>query len=72
LGITDHGIIQSIYFFDPNGHRLELTCTMGTEKEMQELKEIAPRMLEEWSRTKRPPRHASWLHEKEFASLGEE
>ncbi len=22
LGVTDHGIIQSIYFFDPNGHRL--------------------------------------------------
>src|SRR6185295_4603316 len=25
LGITDHGIIESIYFFDPNGLRLELT-----------------------------------------------
>jgi catechol 2,3-dioxygenase-like lactoylglutathione lyase family enzyme len=67
LGITDHGIIQSIYFFDPNGHRLELTCALGTEKEMKDLKDIAPQMLEEWSRTKKPPRHASWLHKKEFA-----
>ncbi|MBN8540470.1 MAG: VOC family protein [Deltaproteobacteria bacterium] len=66
LGITDHGIIQSIYFFDPNGHRLELTCALGTEKEMQDLKEIAPQMLEEWSQTKRPPRQTAWLHAKEL------
>ncbi len=66
LGITDHGIIQSIYFFDPNGHRLELTCAIGTEKEMHELKAIAPQMLEEWNRTKQPPRQAAWLHAKEF------
>lgn len=25
LGITDHGLFHSIYFFDPNGHRIELT-----------------------------------------------
>ena len=25
LGVTDHGLFHSIYFFDPNGHRLELT-----------------------------------------------
>jgi len=25
LGITDHHVIESIYFFDPNGIRLELT-----------------------------------------------
>lgn len=62
LGITDHTIIKSIYFFDPNGHRLELTCLTGTEEQMGELKRIAPEMLEEWSQTKIPPRHASWLH----------
>jgi hypothetical protein len=33
---------------------------------MIELKEIAPQMLEEWSQTKRPPKHSAWLHEKEF------
>lgn len=32
LGPTDHHIITSIYFFDPNGIRLELTCrTVGDD-----------------------------------------
>lgn len=66
LGITEHGIIRSIYFFDPNGHRIELTCLTGTQEELKHLKEIAPQMLEEWSLTKQPPRQASWLHEKQF------
>ena len=48
LGITEHGIIRSIYFFDPNGHRLELTCVVGTKEELAGLKDIAPEMLEEW------------------------
>ncbi len=68
LGITEHGIIRSIYFFDPNGHRLELTCVTGTEKQMDNLEKIAPEMLEEWDRTKQPPKQAAWLHEKEFSS----
>lgn len=66
LGVTEHGIIRSIYFFDPNGHRLELTCVTGTDAQMKQLKEIAPAMLEEWSRTKQPPKQAAWLHEEEF------
>ena len=68
IGITEHGIIRSIYFFDPNGHRLELTCVTGTEKQMKHLKEIAPKMLEDWSKTKTPPKDAAWLHEEEFSS----
>lgn len=66
LGITEHGIIRSIYFFDPNGHRLELTCVTGSVEQMKNLKEIAPKMLNEWDQTKTPPRQAAWLHEKEF------
>lgn len=66
VGITEHGIIRSIYFFDPNGHRIELTCVTGTPAQMRELKQIAPAMLEEWSRTKQPPRQAAWLHSQEF------
>lgn len=66
IGPTEHGIIKSIYFFDPNGHRLELTCLTGTEKQLAELKRVAPLMLEEWSQTKRAPKHAAWLHEGEF------
>jgi glyoxylase I family protein len=33
---------------------------------MIELKRVAPAMLEEWSQTKKAPRHAAWLHELEF------
>jgi len=64
LGPTHHGIFKSIYFFDPNGHRLELACNIGTPEQMAELKRVAPDMLEEWSQTKKAPRHAAWLHEK--------
>ncbi|MDG5487763.1 VOC family protein [Sphingomonas sp. BGYR3] len=62
LGPTWHGIFKSIYFFDPNGHRLELACDIGTPEQYAELREVAPAMLEEWSRTKTAPRHAEWLH----------
>ena len=67
VGVTNHGIIQSIYFFDPNGHRLELTCRTSTDAQMKALSKVAPEMLEEWSKTKKAPRHAAWLHETEFA-----
>ena len=62
LGPTFHGIFRSIYFFDPNGHRLELACDIGTSEQYAELARVAPMMLDEWSRTKKAPRHADWLH----------
>ena len=64
LGPTHHGIFKSIYFFDPNGHRLELACNIGTPEQMAELKRVSEEMLAEWSETKKAPRHAAWLHEK--------
>ena len=66
LGPTNHGIFQSIYFFDPNGHRLELVAKTRTSEQVAELQRVAPAMLEEWSRTKKAPRYAAWLHELEF------
>lgn len=66
IGPTNHGIFQSIYFRDPNGHRIELAANTSTDEEMAELRRVAPAMLEEWSRTKKAPRHAAWLHGKEF------
>jgi len=69
IGPTDHTIIRSIYFFDPNGHRLELTWRSHKPGMLEKLHEIAPAMLEEWSRTKKAPRHAAWLHETEFSAL---
>jgi glyoxylase I family protein len=62
LGPTFHGIFRSIYFFDPNGHRLELACNIGTADQYAELARVAPQMLDEWSQTKTAPRHADWLH----------
>lgn len=64
LGPTHHGIFKSIYFFDPNGHRIELAADIGTPDQMAQLRDVAPLMLDEWSRTKKAPRHAAWLHEK--------
>ena len=62
LGPTHHGIFKSIYFFDPNGHRIELAADIGTPEQYAELKRVAQPMLEEWSQTKKAPRHADWLH----------
>ena len=68
LGITDHTIFQSIYFRDPNGHRLELAVNTGTPDMYKRLDEVKWAMVEEWARTKRAPKHAAWMHEKEFAA----
>ena len=62
LGPTYHGIFRSIYFFDPNGHRLELACNIGTAEQYAELERVAGPMLEEWSQTRKAPQHAQWLH----------
>jgi catechol 2,3-dioxygenase-like lactoylglutathione lyase family enzyme len=64
LGITDHTIFKSIYFFDPNGHRLEIACDVGTPEMYAQLDAVKWDMLEEWSQTRRAPRHAAWMHEK--------
>ncbi len=65
LGPVNHGVFKSIYFFDPNGHRLELAANTGTKEQYTELKRVAPLMVDEWSETKRAPRHAAWLHEQD-------
>lgn len=64
LGPVNHGIFKSIYFFDPNGHRIELATNVGTPEQMKQLHDVAPAMIEEWSVTKRAPKHAAWLHDK--------
>ncbi len=68
LGVTNHGIFKSIYFFDPNGHRIELCANVGTAEQSKKLKDMAYGMLEEWDKTKTPPRDAAWLHSDEFNS----
>lgn len=68
IGPTDHTIFKSIYFFDPNGHRLELAADTGTPKMAEMLNEVKWDMLEEWSKTKRAPKHAAWMHDGSMAS----
>ena len=67
VGVTDHTIFKSIYFFDPNGHRLELACNTATADMKQRLDAVKWDMLDEWARTRRAPKHAAWMHEREFA-----
>lgn len=52
LGVTDHGFVHSIYFFDPNGIRLELTVDMSPEDLSKEKLQSVQEQL------------ASWMHEK--------
>ncbi len=63
LGVTDH----SIYFLDPNGHRVELACPDPDEDALiKRLDAVKWDMLDEWSRTKRAPKHADWQHAREL------
>ena len=66
VGLTDHTIFKSIYFFDPNGHRVELAADTATPEQMKRLDEVKWAMLDEWSRTRRAPKHAALMHEKEL------
>ena len=68
IGPTEHTIFQSIYFFDPNGHRLELAADTATPEMSKKLDEVKWAMLDEWAQTKRAPKHAAWMHEKELAA----
>ena len=67
LGVTDHTIFKSIYFRDPSGHRLELAVNTGTPEMYRRLDDVKYEMIEEWSKTRRAPKHAAWMHAKEFA-----
>jgi catechol 2,3-dioxygenase-like lactoylglutathione lyase family enzyme len=65
LGPTNHGVFKSIYFFDPNGHRLELAANTGTPEQFKQLYAVAHEMIDEWAITKKAPKHAAWLHEQD-------
>lgn len=70
LGVTNHSVFHSIYFFDPNGHRLELAAPDKEEQaKLNRLDQVKWDMLEEWSKTKQAPKHADWMHNNEFKGL---
>jgi catechol 2,3-dioxygenase-like lactoylglutathione lyase family enzyme len=52
VGVTDHGFVQSIYFFDPNGIRLELTTETFAEGEADGYKASAHKDLAAWNKEK--------------------
>jgi glyoxylase I family protein len=52
IGVTDHHIFKSIYFFDPNGVRLELTAQQADEFAMNEESKTAHARLAEWTARK--------------------
>ncbi|MBP7566944.1 MAG: VOC family protein [Burkholderiaceae bacterium] len=52
LGVTDHHIFKSIYFFDPNGVRLELTAQLADEFQMLKESTTAHQRLKEWTARK--------------------
>ena len=52
LGITDHHIIESIYFFDPNGIRLELTVPTASAETTTRHEHEAHAAVATWTREK--------------------
>ena len=54
LGVTDHHIFKSIYFFDPNGIRLELAAQVANEEQMAKDSTVAHTRLKEWTARKEP------------------
>jgi glyoxylase I family protein len=52
VGITDHGFVHSIYFFDPNGIRLELTTETLSDREADEFRANAHSQLAAWTKEK--------------------
>ncbi|MDE1978487.1 MAG: VOC family protein, partial [Betaproteobacteria bacterium] len=69
LGPTDHALFQSIYFFDPNGHRLELACNTASPKMLAALDAVKWDMLEEWGQTRKAPKHAAWMHDGRYKEM---
>lgn len=52
VGPTNHDdFILSIYFFDPSGHRLELTTRTCPPERLKEFEREAPQVLELWEKT---------------------
>ncbi|MFA5491214.1 MAG: VOC family protein [Candidimonas sp.] len=60
IGPKDGHLCVSIYFFDPNGHRLELTNRKVVPDAAME--RDAQRILERWSQTKQPVKDLELEH----------
>jgi glyoxylase I family protein len=52
LGVTDHRVFKSIYFFDPNGIRLELCAQLASESQMMREQQGIHEKIAAWSKEK--------------------
>lgn len=52
IGVTDHHIFKSIYFFDPNGIRLELSAQVADAFQMLQESRTAHARLADWTARK--------------------
>src|SRR3546814_5972920 len=59
IGPVDHHIFQSIYFHDPDGHRVELTYRTETPEALKQLSDVAEPMLQEWAETRQVSQKAA-------------
>ena len=53
VGPTDHGFCRSIYFFDPSGHRMEMTARTEREGDRDRFAQSAPAILANWEARRR-------------------
>lgn len=59
VGPTDHHFVESIYFFDPNGLRLELTTPIGDPAYLAEAAQQARPRCDAWTQDKHARRQAA-------------
>ena len=57
--MTDHHVFKSIYFFDPNGVRLELSADVASAKQMERESHDARARLDAWT-----ARKAQWRQDR--------
>lgn len=62
VGVTDHHFVKSIYFFDPNGFRLEFTVPVGTPEQHAGFRAAARAGLDSWSAEKSRAAQADAAH----------
>ena len=53
VGPTDHGFCKSIYFFDPSGHRMEMTARTERAADRDRFAQAAPAILADWEARRR-------------------